>query len=84
MKIMEKNAFLYESAIYLVKKPELFQGRKWLTKTGWARSNVAHRCRPAAARGAPSILPKAGCAIAHPAHPPLTLLCFKKLTRLLY
>ena len=48
MKIMEKNAFLYESAIYLVKKPELFQGRKWLTKTGWARSNVAHRCRPAA------------------------------------
>ena len=25
MKIMGKNAFLYESAIYLVKKPELFQ-----------------------------------------------------------
>ena len=26
------------------------QGRKWLPKTGWASSNVAHLCHRAAAR----------------------------------
>ena len=32
-----------------ISKFDLRQGRKWLPKTGWASSNVAHLCRRAAA-----------------------------------
>ena len=36
------------------------QGRKWLTKTGWASSNLARHCRPAAARRRLLFCPKLG------------------------
>ena len=50
------------------------QGRNWLPNTGWVSSKAARRRRWPAA---PSILPKTGWAIAHPAHPPVTpLLCY--------
>ena len=56
--------FRYEYTLFIY-----YQGRKWLPKTGWANSNVPHLCHCRLA--APSILPKNGWAIAHPAHRPL-------------